>query len=341
VQVERVIVVDFLQGGAKVGLLILLFFWSETATSAAWAIFGAYGLAMVLAGTFVQGLKLRPTFRVQKTDIYKVVNYSLPLLVGGLGYFLARHIDRLMLGWLTDSTAVGVYAIASKLATLMKTPQRSLISIFKPIASESHRKDAPQRMRTTYLFVSKWGGAINGMALLTFAGAGYSLLELFGTEYASNTTYYALVMLAVLYYVETWAGPKGPLLQMSDNHRVEALNVGVFIIADLSLNYVLIPIYGVIGASFATLLAGAIRNMVQLAQVWWLAKVTPFVSKNIMAFCIVAIGTAMSVLGSGYVRAFFAAGGATILMTFVIWTASYEEREGAIRIGSNVLGGEV
>jgi O-antigen/teichoic acid export membrane protein len=82
------------------------------------------------------------------------------------------------------------------------------------------------------------------VALLIFAGAGPWLLQLFGVEYVTDTTYRVLVVLSGLYFIAAWVGPTGALLQMSDGHRVELVNTIVFIVANVTLNYVLIAAMG-------------------------------------------------------------------------------------------------
>jgi O-antigen/teichoic acid export membrane protein len=327
-QIRRIVVVDTLQSAAKVGLLLPLFLWASSATSAAWAVVGAFGLAFGLAATYAGRLEILPTLNVTWNDLQKVLSYSAPLVFVGFGYFLAQQTDRLMLGWLADASSVGVYTVTSKLALVMSTLHGALVSIFKPIASEAYRHGATEQMRASYLFVSKWVGAINGMALLAFAGGGTWLLRVFGADYATDTTYYVLVVLSALYFIGTWVGPTGALLQMSDGHRVELLNTVVFIMANIVLNYVLITMYGVIGAAFATFLSGVLRNGLQVCELAFWHGITPFAPTNLVVLSVTGATTGVLLLVmSDVVRMSLAVGGMVVLGAYVLWTATDEERD--------------
>jgi O-antigen/teichoic acid export membrane protein len=337
-QIRRIMVVDTVRSAAKAGLVfVLLFFVARSATTAAWAIVGAFGLAGGVAVFYVSQLEVWPTFRIRREDLRIIASYSAPLVVVGFSYFLARQADRLMLGWLADASSVGVYTVTSKLAVVMGTLHGALVSIFKPIASEAYRNDATRQMRRSYLFISKWVGAINGVALLTFAGAGPWLLRIFGTEYATSTTYHVLIILAALFFIGTWVGPTGALLQMSDGHRVELVNTVVFVVANVILNYAFILAYGVVGAAMGTFLSGMLRNGLQVCELAFWHGITPFARSNLAVLGITTIGTGMLLMASTNIgRVGLAIVGAVTLSIYVLWTATEEERGALWKLASDV-----
>lgn len=327
-QVQRIVVVDALQGVAKVGLVIPLALWLQTAEDAAWAVPCAFTLAALLAGRYVWHLDLRPDFSVFAQSAKKALTYSAPLVVAGLGYVLAEQTDRLMLGWLSSSTAVGVYAVTAKLAMVMGTLHGALVSVFKPIASEAYREGAIDQMRQAYRFVSKWVGATNGIALLAFASIGPWLLQILGPEYAMNASYTVLVTLASLYFIGTWVGPTGALLQMADGHRVELVNTIIFVVVNTGLNYLLITEFGVVGAAVATLISGLVRNALQVAQIAYWHGITPFARPNLIVLMLSVGAVALVLLApSSILRLSFAVIGAASIAVFVLWSATEEERD--------------
>lgn len=326
-KVQQIVVVDALQGAAKVGVLIPLAIWFQRAEDAAWAVVCAFTIAAMMAGKYVWNLDLRPDFRAFAQSARKALTYSAPLVVAGLGYLLAEQTDRLMLGWLSTSAAVGVYAVTAKLAMVMGTLHGALVSIFKPIASEAYREGAIDQMRDAYRFVSKWVGATNGIALLAFAGVGPWLLQVLGSEYATSESYTVLVILASLYFIGTWVGPTGALLQMADGHRVELVNTIVFVVVNTALNYLLITEFGLVGAAAATLISGVLRNALQIIQIAYWHDITPFARPNLIVLGISVSAVVLTLLASSAVlRLAFAVVGALSIGGFVLWTATDEER---------------
>lgn len=287
-QIRQIVVVDTVRSVAKVALVaVLLFLAARSATAAAWAVAGAFGLAGGIAVFYVSWLEIWPTLRIRRDDLRKIVSYSAPLVAVGFSYFMASQADRLMLGWLSEASSVGVYTVTAKLAIVITTVNGALVAIFKPIASEAYRTGSKDQLCKSYLFIEKWVGAVAGIALLVFAGGGDILLKLFGAEYATGVTHDVLIILSIPYFLEGCAGPTGAMLQMSDGHRIEFVNTFAFVTPNIFLNYVLIQSYGVRGAA-ATLLSGAFLVVVQLTEISLIYSIMPLARENPSLFGITA-----------------------------------------------------
>jgi O-antigen/teichoic acid export membrane protein len=210
---------------------------------------------------------------------------------------------------------------------VMSTLHGALVSIFMPIASQAYRNDRKEEMRKAYLFVSKWVGAVNGVAFLALAGGGVWILEIFGPEYANTTTYHVLLVLSALYFVGTWVGPTGALLQMTDGHRVELFNTSIFVVANIGLNYILIQYYGILGAAVATFGSGVLRNALQVGEIAYWHRFSPFVQKNvaILGFTITGV-LGLLVVDHELLRVVFALVLIAFLSSYTFWVATDQER---------------
>jgi O-antigen/teichoic acid export membrane protein len=326
-EVQKIVVLDTVRSVGKVLVALLIFLWVRSAAGAAWAVVGAFALGAVVAGHYVRHLRIHPSLWVSRTEVWRVLEYSVPLVLVGFSYFLSQQADRLMLGWLSDAEEVGLYTVTSTLAMVMSVLHGSLISIFKPLVSEAYRNNLREEMRSAYLFVSKWVGAVNGAALLAFVGTGLWVLGIFGAEYANTTTYRVLVILSAMYFISTWVGPTGALLQMTDGHRVELVNTIIFVCSNIGLNYILIQYYGVLGAAMATFGSGVFRNVLQVGEIAYWHGFSPFERKNVTILAITAVGTlGLLVVTPGIFRISFALILITLLASFVLWTATNREK---------------
>jgi O-antigen/teichoic acid export membrane protein len=331
-KVLDVLWVDLIRSSGK--LLALVAFVSlgaATAEAGAWAVLAAFGVASLFALRKVQALSIRPTFAGLRPHLRQVVKYTAPLLLVGFSYFLAQQADRLMLGWLADTRQVGVYTATSTLAMIMSTLHGALVSIFMPLASEAYRDGEMSRVRDAYVFISRWMGIVNGGALIAFAGIGGWMLALFGPEYTTQTTYHVLVILSTLYFFGTWAGPTGALLQMTNGHRVELVNTIVFVVINIGLNYVLIPVYGLVGAALATLFSGLTRNVIQLVEIRYWHSISPLEQRNFIVLLLTSVLTAGCFFSDAvWLRTPIAAVGIVIILGFALYSSTKNERK-AIR----------
>ena len=327
-QIADVVQIDTIRSVGKVLLLGgVIAVGARSATAAAWGVAASFIPAVALAGYKVRQIHFRPIVKNLTPQLKRVLGYTAPLVVVGFSYFLAQQADRLMLGWLADTVKVGIYTTTSTLAMVMSALHGALVSIFMPIASEAYREGSKERMSDAYVFISRWMGVVNGLALLAFAGGGLWILHIFGPEYATDTTYLVLVILSTLYFVGTWVGPTGALLQMSDGHRIEFINTIIFVITNIGLNYVLIIEYGVIGAALATLGSGVLRNAIQLIEIGVWYGVTPIRGRNIVDLAATLLGmTALFLVPQGELRALLAGIVMVVLGMYAFLSASEEER---------------
>lgn len=327
-KIKQIICVDSLCGVTKVGLLLPMFLWRKSASNAAWAVLGSFGASLAFTYHYVRRLAIYPVFDISRQDIQKVLSYSFPLVIVGFGHFLVQHADRLMLGWLTSSTEVGLYTVTSTLAMVMGILHGSFIAIFKPVTSEAYRNQERQQLRRAYQFVAKWGGTINGIGLLAFVGLGPWILQIVGNAYTGESVYYVLLLLSTMYFLRTWVGPTGALLQMSDGHRIEFTNTLIFITSNIILNYLLIIEYGLIGAAVATLVSGLLLNIIQLIEVKLIHGLTPFNAFNIgVLVSTVGCTLAVQVINIQALRALLSIGAIIVTVLVLLVTASDNEKD--------------
>lgn len=267
-------------GVVKVGLVVVFISTiTASATAGAWAVLGAYISALGVFLVVVRRLHLTPSFAKLRASARRLVSYSAPLLVVGIGYYVAKQADRLMLGALDSAESVGLYTAAATLALSLTMVHRALGRILMPIISESYVQGDLHKACRMYQHSIKWVTLINGVVFLFFVGGGTLVLKLFGPEYTTPTVQLTLALLGLLYFVGTWVGPTGAFLQMTDGHKWESVNTVVFVVANVTLNYFCIHWFGLVGAALATTMSGLLRNGLQVVEMIHLHDFNP-VSRN-------------------------------------------------------------
>jgi O-antigen/teichoic acid export membrane protein len=193
--------------------------------------------------------------------------YSLKLaLTRGLSKTLKRA-DILMVGLLAAAEATAEYAVAAKIALLLLVGHSALNSILRPRLGR-------------FLGKNEWGAvlreydqsrtiALTSALFGTFCLVllGEPILGLFG-EYGG--AYPVLIVLAANHVVHTSFGMCGGYLNIAGYAGWTLWTTVSLLLLNLALNYLLIPIYGAMGAAVATLISYALVNLVTIVAVYYL-----------------------------------------------------------------------
>lgn len=326
-------------GVVKVGLVVVFVSTiAASATAGAWAVLGAYASALGVFLVVVPRLHLTPSFAKLRASARRLVSYSAPLLVVGIGYYVAKQADRLMLGALDSAESVGLYTAASTLALSLTMVHSALGRILMPIISESYVSKNLDTACRTYLISVKWVSLLNGITFLLFVGWGQFLLGLFGTEYATTVVHKTLSLLGILYFIGSWVGSTGAFLQMTDGHRWESANTVAFVVINIGLNYICIQWLGLLGAAVATTASGLVRNGLQVLEMVYLYDFNP-VSRTQLKIGGVVLGGALLLWEGPPIQKLIVGGSAALALFFIVFSSVDDrERELGQRMKAKLLG---
>ena len=183
-------------------------------------------------------------------------------------------MDILMLGYFTNPETVGLYHPAVRTAGLLQALLLSFISIFAPLMSNLHQKNDNKEMARLYQLVSRWLFTAAIPVVLVFTLFPQKVMLLFGPQFLSAAP--ILIILTAAAFIQTILGAAGPTLSMAGfTNLVFRNSLGAFVL-NFSLNIVLIPKYGMIGAAIATLLSLSAIGIARVVEVRFLLKIFPF-----------------------------------------------------------------
>jgi O-antigen/teichoic acid export membrane protein len=194
------------------------------------------------------------------------------LLIGGMNILRGRT-DVLMIGALLDTTDVGFYAASARYADLMLFALQAVNVYAGPVIAGLFARERTSEIQR---LVSLAALAIAGIALplaATLFFLGRPLLRIFGPDF--EVGYEALAWLTGGQLVNALSGPVGLLMTMTGHHRSVARVVGVSALANVALNFALIPRYGIAGAAMATAFTAAASNVGMCILVWKRLDVDP------------------------------------------------------------------
>ena len=187
---------------------------------------------------------------------------ALPLLLVGSLLIINTRIDIIMLGYLRDAGDVGLYRVAQRGAQFMLFGVMAVDSIINPLAAKAWANGAKEELQAA---VSKsiWLVLLFSLPLLiVFIVAGKPAINLsFGQAY--EKAWFPLIILSCGYLSLALLGRGGVILTMSHCERQTALAIGIGVTANIALNLLLIPLYGIKGAAVATALAVSLRMLME------------------------------------------------------------------------------
>ncbi|NJK47249.1 flippase [Candidatus Gracilibacteria bacterium] len=192
------------------------------------------------------------------------------VLVSGFTLILAQS-DIVMIGSLVGSKETGLYTVAAKIAGLLIFPLVAINSILAPLVADLYTQQNRQELQRIVslglqcVFLSTLSITI----VLTIWGK--TILSSFGAEFFSG--YPILLILIVGQLINAMAGPVSLLLNMTGYHNDATKVLAVSATLNIILNAILIPSYGSVGASVATVISTTLWNVAMAFIVWHRIKI--------------------------------------------------------------------
>jgi O-antigen/teichoic acid export membrane protein len=195
----------------------------------------------------------------------EMLDRSIPLLWVALLGGTPRWAPTLLLGLWVESAAVGVYAVAWRVASLTAFVLLAVNSIVAPMFAEFYHKNDLVNLERIARHSARLMALFALPFVLPMILAPRLVMSLFGEEFHGGSL--VLVLLALGQYVNVATGSVGYLLVMTGHERI-IRNITVAAAAvNIVLCVALIPSFGITGAAIATSIAIAAQNIVAAALV--------------------------------------------------------------------------
>ena len=183
---------------------------------------------------------------------------SFPMMLVISVQFLIIRSDILMLGFLTDVDSVGVYSAGAKIAQAATMGMMILNILFSPKASELYHQKNHKDLRKLYFKTLIQQAGITLILVLVLLIFSQKIVQFLGSDY--NEAIQVIYILLFGYAINCLWGPI-PFLMIMTRYEYEAmwLTFGAAL-ANIILNILLIPTFGIIGAAISTIIALNFRN---------------------------------------------------------------------------------
>ncbi len=257
----------------------------------------SWAFAMVLAIFFV--FKIFPdiftTSRTKAVSYSEILIFSLPTAFAGTFTFLTSWADRLLLGIFATTADVGIYQALAQPALIIAIILRSLNAIFTPMIANLYQLGEIDRLKEMFKVSTKWGIYLSIPFFLFICFSSQEIMVgLFGAEYASGAL--PLVVLSIGQMVNVSSGAVGFVLVMTGYERLWLIISAFSFVLNALLNVLLVPKFGLMGASIATAIAISTLYMSSLFAVKRLVDLWPYdarYKKGLLAAALTAMALAL------------------------------------------------
>lgn len=284
----------FYRNITKVLLTVAAVYLGYGYLSAAAAFAFAWGSAIVLA-VYYSNKVLPEIFdrriKPEKYEYGKLFHHSWPLFAAGLFASITGYIDTFMLQSFLGSEEVGLYNAAYPFAAALTFAGSAFGSIYLSNASKLYGEGKKDEMAQAYRLVVKWISLISMPMFMVLVAFPEAILQVFGPEYTGMNN--VLRVLAFGFLLSAVIGPVSKVIQAVDKTRYK-LYLTLFIgSSNIVFNYILIPVYGIMGAAYATTLTFGIAFLAKLVLVNHLTGLQPFRTSLIKIFLSSALAIAV------------------------------------------------
>lgn len=261
----------------KIGLAIAFFSLGYGFLGCVWMHVTSLAATCVLALWFFRR-RLSPLLSVVegvRVPFREIISYSWPLSITGIASMLMGQIDFLFLGRFRPVAEVGVYRVYVYIVAVLGLALLSFAKVYKPVVSELISRRQYEEVGRTYKRVSKWVFLINSFVLLVIVLFGTDIVgALFTKSYAVATA--GLLILTAGRFAFYALGPQEMTLEAFGNTKLSMLNAVIIVGANIGLDYLLVPRYGIVGAAIAASSAMVLGGVAGLIEIYVLYGLRPF-----------------------------------------------------------------
>jgi O-antigen/teichoic acid export membrane protein len=197
----------------------------------------------------------------------RVASYGLRAQLGGVMTQLNLRLDFVLLTLLAGPAVLGVYAVASKFAELIRILGMALTYVFYPKFAREGRSRSVADVRR---LIPKAALLTAGVLVPLWIAAGVVIPAFYGSAFESAVTPTRIILLGLA--LDGVAGVIAAFLYGVGRPGLYSLGIAAGLAVTIALDLVLIPPFETVGAAIASAVAYLTSALALVAFLWWLGR---------------------------------------------------------------------
>lgn len=215
--------------------------------------------------------------------------FALYSVLSSAGGIIVLNVDVQMVTALINLEATGIYTRAFYMAVVIELPRRAIAQIAAPLIVNSFKNNdlpAIERLYKSLSINQMIVGMLFCLGIFLNIDSIYSLMHN-GEIYAAGTM--VVLVVGVSKLIDMTFSVNSEIISMSSHYKYSTYTILLLAVLSIFLNYLLIPVYGIDGAAYASLISMSIFNLTKLVIVWKKYGMMPFSIKNLYVLGIAAV----------------------------------------------------
>ncbi|MCW3083823.1 MAG: rane protein involved in the export of O-antigen and teichoic acid [Bacteroidetes bacterium] len=218
-----------------------------------------------------------------RAEMFKLSMYS--IIAGGAGAVIL-NIDTVMINQLLGEEKTGIYGIAMNFGTIILIPARSLYRIASGIVAENFKTGKIKEIDKLYNQSCNSQLAIGALLFIGIWANIDNIMHMLPAAYASGKN--IILVLAAGYLVEMATGINQVITSNSAYYRYDTYFIFILVGVVILMNYIFIPLYGIMGSAVATVLTVTVANSMRYFLLYFKYGMQPY-DMNTLKLIVIAI----------------------------------------------------
>jgi O-antigen/teichoic acid export membrane protein len=283
---------------------------------------GIYFFAFLLTMFYAFRIK-KPVFQLAvPSNVKGILEYTSYIILSGSVANLLLDGDKIMLNQYMEIGNIAFYSVATYIALVISVPSRAMHQIVYPITAKLMHENKHDALNDLYKKTSINLQIVGGFVMLCIFVNIDQLYDLMPKEYSGGIM--VVFMIGLSKYFDLILGNNNAIIFNSKYYRaVLFLGVGLVFLT-VVLNMIFIPLYGIIGSAFATLLSITCYSIAKLLFVVKRMHLYPFTAQTLQSIGITIVVFLMFYFWQFPMHQLIAIGLKSILVTIVYVYINYK-----------------
>jgi len=226
---------------------------------------------IVISGEFLITTRIRLTAVISKNEVFKVAIYG---MITGFSYLAIINIDSIMINQIVGTSLTGIYAITSYFGTLVSIPSRGFIRIGASVIATSFKEQDMKTIDDIY-HRSCLSQFIIGVLILLGIWLNISnVFHILPETYLPGK--YVILFIGISNLIVMVGGANTIIISNSPFYKFNAYATLFLVVLTVLFNWIFIPMYGIAGAAFASVLAMLLFNITKFLIIYLNLGLQPY-----------------------------------------------------------------
>jgi O-antigen/teichoic acid export membrane protein len=268
-------------------LLIAVYYHWLSVEGFVYATAGLYFLALLVTMFYAFSIQ-KPDFQfIIPTNTKDILTYTFYIILSGSVANLLLDGDKMILNQYMNIENIAFYSVATYIALVISVPSRAMHQIVYPITAKLMHENKHDEMNVLYKKSSINLQLVGGYVMLGIFININKLYEMVPPEYAGGIP--VVFMIGLSKYFDLILGNNNAIIFNTKYYRAVLFLGVLLVILTVGLNMIFIPIYGIIGSAFATLLSITLYSVAKLLFVVKRLHLYPFTKQTLYSLILTIV----------------------------------------------------